>query len=495
MRLAALDAEAANGGLRIGQSLTEARAMLPGLRVEELDRALLDFGFAEFADWHSNASPLVAVLTHQSSFGDLALDITGVAHLFGGELAMLNTLLARLRALGYAVSGAVGSTIGVAWAVSHFSRSQVIPADQTAAILDGLPVAGLRLTANQIDGLSQMGLKSIGQLPGKSRKALQARFGVSLLERLDQAYGLLAERLVPRLPLVEHYAEHRFADPIGLLDDVLMCVRDLAIKLSFLLEQEGLGAQTFHLFLYRIDHKVMTLSVNSGSPIRDPAHISRLFSNRSERLEGEFDAGFGIDMIRLAASSVSELDASQLGIFVARDGAEDLDRLYDRMSSRLGAVAVLHTKAVNTHIPERSAKLEPIVARTPQDASMPPITQARPLRLLPRPEPIFVMAQVPDGPPAAMIWRRVNYHFVKASPAERVVEEWQHSGQRLTLVPPEDGEEPSPVMSERPIYQEGSNTRDYYIAEDADGRRFWLYRQGLYGIAANPIWFLHGLFA
>lgn len=126
---------------------------------------------------------------------------------------------------------------------------------------------------------------------------------------------------------------------------------------------------------------------------------------------------------------------------------------------------------------------------------MPTITQARPLRLLPRPESIAVTAQVPDGPPAAMVWRRVNYHFVKASPAERVTEEWQYSGQRLALVPPEDDEAPAPVVSERPIYQEGSSTRDYYVAEDADGRRFWLYRQGLYGIADHPIWFLHGFFA
>jgi protein ImuB len=484
----------------VGQNLADARAMVPAVTVGEIDRPLLEAVFADFADWHSNASPLVAVMSDVSAYGDLVLDITGVAHLFGGERPMLRLLLTRLRDLGYTVSGAIAPTIGAAWAVSHFARSQVVENADLETVLDALPVNALRLEPAQIAGLTQMGLKTIGQLRPRERKPLQARFGLSLLQRLDQAYGLLEERMVPRIPVAERYAERRFVDPIGLMDDVLMTAHDLAIQLAIRLEAEGLGGQAFHLFLYRVDHKVMSLSVNSARLTRDPEHVTKLFSNRSERLEGEYDAGFGIDMIRLAVSSVGELDAVQLGAFSTQDGAEDLDQLHDRMSSRLGTLAVLRTQFVATHIPERAARLVPAIVHAPDAEPRPSIELVRPLRLLPVPEPVAINAEVPDGLPASMIWRRVGYRLIKAAGPERLGAEWWRSGQRLQLVPPyvpkkpEPGERPAepPYVPNLTQFDPEAGTRDYYIAEDADGRRFWIYRQGLY---SETHWYLHGFFA
>lgn len=498
LRLAALDAGAGRAGLSVGQNLADARAMVPALTVREIDRPMLEAVFADFADWHSNASPLVAVMRDVTEFGDLVLDITGVAHLFGGERSMLRLLLTRLGDLGYTVSGAIAPTIGAAWAVSHFARSQVVERDSLETILDALPVNALRLSPMQIAGLTQMGLKTVGQLRVRERKPLQARFGLSLLQRLDQAYGMLEERMVPRIPIAERYAERRFVDPIGLMDDVLMTAHDLAIQLAIRLEAEGLGGQAFHLFLYRVDHKVMSLSINSARLTRDPSHISKLFSNRSERLEGEYDAGFGIDMIRLAVSSVGELDAAQLGAFSTQDGTEDLDQLHDRMSSRLGALAVLRTQFVASHIPERAARLVPAIVPAWEGEAQPELI--RPLRLLPVPELVAINAEVPDGLPASMIWRRVGYRLIKAAGPERLGAEWWRTGQRLQLVPlekpskPEKGEKPKkpPYLPRLNKFEPDAGTRDYYIAEDAEGRRFWIYRQGIYG---EGHWYLHGFFA
>ena len=490
-------------GLRTGQNLADARAMLPGLTVRELDRPLLQAAFAEFADWHSNASPLVAVMDDVDAYGDLILDITGVAHLFGGEPAMLRTLLTRLRALGYTVAGAIAPTIGAAWAVSHFARSQVVEPAGLPAMLDALPVSALRLTPAQVAGLTQMGLKSIGQLRLRPRKPLQARFGSSLLTRLDQAYGAIEERMAPRLPAAELYAERRFPDPIGLMDDVLMTTHDLAIQLAIRLEGEGLGAQAFHLFLYRVDHKVMTLSVNSARLTRDARHIGALFSNRAERLAGEYDAGFGIDMIRLGASSVAALDAAQLGAFSHEDSAEDLDQLNDRISSRLGALAVLRTQLVASHIPERAARLVPALAASPNPPDPLRPVLPRPLRLLPVPEIVAINAEVPDGLPASMIWRRESYKIEKASGPERIGAEWWRTGQRLSLVPeqepapPEPGKAPArpPHNPDLPLFDPQSVTRDYYAVEDRDGRQFWIYRHGDHRPGKPATWYLHGFFA
>lgn len=484
--------------MRVGQNLADARAMVPELTVQELNRPLLETVFADLADWHSNASPLVAVMTDLAPYGDLVLDITGVAHLFGGEGPMLRCLLNRLRELGYSVAGATAPTIGAAWAVSHFARSQVVAPEGLADVLDALPVAALRLTEAQVGTLAQMGLKTIGQLRRRERKPLQARFGVSLLTRIDQAFGFVQERMTPRLPVAEHYAERRFADPIGLMDDVLMTCRDLAIQLAIRLEAEGLGAQAFHLFLYRVDHKVMTLSLNSARLTRDADHIAKLFSHRAERLAGEYDAGFGIDMIRLAVSSVAALDAVQLGAFAEADGTADLDQLNDRMSSRLGAMAVLRTEMVASHIPERAARLGPALARDNLSLQVQGLPKPfRPLRLLPVPELVAINAEVPDGLPASMIWRRERYRIEKASGPERLGAEWWRTGQRLQLVPPEPPkkDEPPPYIPDLALFEPDAVTRDYYVVEDAKGRRFWIYRHGFHRQGELAVWYLHGFFS
>lgn len=471
MRLVAVDEIAQQAGLGVEQSLSDARALCPGLIAREIDHGFLSSVFGDFADWHSNASPIVSVLTDKRPYGDLMLDITGVAHLFGGEAAMLDMVTRRLTALGFAVQGGIGPSVGAAWALANFNAGQIAQEDP-ADLLADLPVAALRLTDKQVEGLRQMGLKQVGQLYGRDRRALMARFGASLLVRLDQALGLHEERLVPRLPVSDHYVERKFGEPIGLIDDVLMTARDLSHQLGAQLAGEGLGAQTFHLVLYRVDHKVATLSVNAARATRDAAHIARLFANRIERLVEDFDAGFGIETIRLMASSVAEIADIQTGAFDTNDGAADLDQLYDRITSRLGPHTLVRSKAINSHMPERAVVLEPVIARTPDDpaAAFDP-EKPRPLRLLPQPEQISVVAEVPDAPPARMEWRRVSYRFVKASGPERIGVEWWQIG-------------------------EGSLTRDYYVAEDEEGRRYWLFREGLYASETGmPRWFLHGFFA
>lgn len=489
MRLAALDKHAEAAGLYEGQSLSDARAICPGLVAKEIDRDFLTSVFADFADWHSNASPIVSIQTYWSSYGDLVLDITGVAHLFGGEEAMLLFLTGRLTQLGFAVTGAIAPSIGAAMALNHFAPGQIVGTDalpsslmeeqegqEVERALAPLPIAALRIEEEQIAGLRQMGLKNIGQLYGRDRRALQARFGLSLLTRLDQALGFAEEKLVPRLPVPERQVERKFAEPIGLIDDVMMCTTDLAHQLSGQLAADGLGAQGFHLMLYRADHKMMSLSVNAARATRDAGHIDRLFANRIEQLTETFDAGFGIEMIRLAATLVSRLEDVQVSAFGADEGAADLDKLCDRLASKLGPETMLRSRSVNSHIPERAVVLEPVTTRTiihVTDAkeAAPDPELPRPIRLLPSPEEINVVAEVPDGPPMRMQWRRVAYRFVKASGPERIGVEWWQPGA-------------------------GALTRDYYVGEDEAGRRFWLFREGLYVTeTAAPRWFLHGLFA
>ena len=118
----------------------------------------------------------------------------------------------------------------------------------------------------------------------------------------------------------------------------------------------------------------------------------------------------------------------------------------------------------------------------------------RPLRLLLQPEPINVIAEVPDAPPASMIWRRVTYRFVKSSGPERISAEWRYAGHKLKLIASSVEAAAHPEGTDR-YFEEGETSRDYYVAEDDGGRRFWLFREGLYAAGAGPRWFLHGFFA
>ncbi len=487
MRLQATDKAAERAGLYRGQNLSDAKALCPDLVAREMDREYLGALFGSLADWHAYASPIVSICPTASipdvrtSFGDLLLDITGVSHLFGGNRQMLIHVTGRLERAGFTAQGAIAQSIGGAWALARFDSGRIVEAEELKTCLAPLPVHALRLDEKLGFGLEQMGLKTIGSLYGRDRKALRARFGDGLIERLDQALGHLAERLVPRLPVPERQATLRFAEPIALESDILTSLGDLAIRLCAQLEKQGMGAQSFHLLLFRIDCQLMHLAVNAARPIRAPDHIVRLFANRIDRLAGEFDAGFGIEAIRLAAGSVSQLDARQAGVFELGDGTEDLERLYDRMAARLGPKAILRSRPVNSHLPERAVVLEPVIARTGDDPDAlisfedgEPVTKAalalpaRPLRLLPVPEQITVMAEVPDGPPVRMVWRRLSCRLLKAAGPERIGVEWWQPGA-------------------------GSLTRDYYRIEDEAGRRFWIFREGLYGNESNdPRWFMHG---
>lgn len=475
MRLVALDVRAESVGLRLGQSLSDARAICPLLAARHIDRDFTQGLFADFADWHTNLSPIVMVADDCYGFGDVLVDVTGVAHLFGGEVALLARAVTRLTDLGFSAQGAIGPSVGAALALARYAPGQVVDADTHDALekaIAPLPVAALRLDEKQAVGLRQMGLKTIGQLYGRDRTALKARFGVSLLNRFDALLGVLEERLDPRLPVPERMAQRKFAEPIALISDVQLAVEDLSVQLAAQLAAEAMGAQTFHLMLYRVDHKLMHLAVNAARGTRDAGHIARLFANRMEKLVEGFDAGFGIEDVRLYASSVGALGAVQEGAFDHGDGAEDIALLVDRLSARLGSENVLTSHFVNTHIPEKSVVLTPaIAAPQPDMQALPDAALKRPLRLLPVPEDITVMAEVPDAPPARMHWRRQDYRFVVASGPERIAVEWWRPG-------------------------EGALTRDYYVCEAEDGTRFWLFREGLYATETGaPRWFMHGVFA
>jgi protein ImuB len=472
----AADPRALACGIAPGQGVADAQALLPDLLVLQADLAGDLAALYRLAEWATRFSPLVAPDPNDG----LMLDITGCAHLWGtrdnGEEKLLADALRRLRSHGFDVAGAIAGTIGAAWAAARFSQSQtgtIIPAGAVSGALAGLPVQALRLDAATADGLQRLGLRKIGDLYPMKRAGLAQRFGTALITRLDQALGCAAETLSPLSPPPEHRIGLGFAEPISAPEQVRRVSEILVERLARELGEHQRGARALKLSAYRLDGTVSAVAIGTARASAEPRHLFHLVAEKLERI----DPGPGIEFMNLAAERTEVVAALQSGMIDMDEtavSAADLAPLMDRLANRLGPERLARPVPVESHVPERAVKLVAPLAdrkKTPWP-KLPP----RPTRLLPNPEPIEVMAPVPDDPPITFRWRRILHRVTWAEGPERVAPEWWR-----------------PTGADA---NESLETRDYYRVQDESGGRYWLYRAGLYRAGKpQPRWYLHGVFA
>ncbi|MDQ0457933.1 protein ImuB [Rhizobium paknamense] len=475
MRLAALNPAAERLGLTPGQSLAEARAMQPDLQALPLDR-MADRGFLEaLADWCGRYTPLVSLDPHAEGYG-LFLDITGCAHLFGGEKSLLADLLQRLERMGVEAKGAIAPTPGLAWAMARFCENAIVQPGEEGERLHALPLKALRLPSELLLALARVGLTRVGEVMEAPRAPLSRRFGPLLLLRLDQALGAEEEPLSPRLPPADFSSERRLAEPIVGEDHILEFIRHLAESLKRHFDEKKLGGRLFELLLFRVDGRVFRLSVGTAAALTDPVRIAGLFRERLQAVHDDLDAGFGFEILRLSALTTESREDRQQDLS-GRDGAEgqSLSDFIDQAMARLGRDSLERPGFAESHIPERASSFTSAVDARKNTASALPhhlarLAQLRPLRLLVHPEAVEAVAEVPEGPPMNFRWRRALHRVARAEGPERIAAEWWL-----------DGEE--------------AQVRDYFRVEDMEGRRFWLFREGLFGGDISPRWYLHGFFA
>lgn len=549
-RIVSLCDKAWAAGVRRGETLADARGRVPDLWAEE-DEKEGDAAFLRaIADWCDRYTPLVALTglhgpsgeeagpaqtSSSSRHGDgLFLDITGCSHLFGGEAAMLSDCLARLRAQGLRVTGAVAGTPGAAWALSRYAgeryaegaseSGQVIETGAEAHCLALLPLDCLRLPKDCVADMGRVGLQRVGDLLERDRAPLARRFGEILLLRLDQALGRVDEPISPRFTTPLIMAERRFFEPIGRLEDVQAVVLSLSGQVQASLERRAAGGRIFELALFRVDGAVQRTQVGASRPVKSQPDIARLFAERFKADESVLDAGYGYDLIRLAVMEDQRLDPGQVDWDAQRGGdPAQVAALVDRLGARLGLARVVRPMMGDRHLPESQTVLVPAAAsdgvalgwpcdpggilvqpwqlegltdeaggRRPSPASAAMLScqasttaqadatfpMVRPLRLFDPAEVVEVVAMVPDGPPLRFRWRRGAYRIVRSEGPERIAPPWWVGAIDL----------PGSVRS--------AEARDYFRVEDEEGRRFWLYREGLYGQErAAPRWFLQGILA
>ncbi|AYG96397.1 DNA polymerase Y family protein [Brevundimonas naejangsanensis] len=468
LRLAAIDPGAARAGLSPGMTLADARARTPVLRTivhrPRADDALLAAALEDFGRF----SPMVALDPPHG----LMLDVTGCAHLFGGEAGLMRAAQARAGRAGLQVRCALADTPQAARALARFGPGGVFDRDVARPALRRLPVAALELAEKDEQALRRAGLKRLGDLDDRPRAPLAARFGIDFPARLARLLGDEDVRITPHRPPAPIIVDRVFFEPISAPEDVERVLSDLLADAADQLDQASQGGRAFQAGFYRIDGATRRITVRTGRPTRDAGAILRLFRERLAALETPLEPGFGFDQMRMAVPVVERLAPAQTGLAGEPPGDEDLNRLIDRLTARLGPEAVLRFQPLGSHLPERAARTVP--ASAPADgadwpAPSPEDPPLRPLHLFNPPQPVETLAEAPDGRPFQFRWRRVSHRVVLAEGPERIAGEWWRAPDQ--------------------------KTRDYYRVEDRQGRRFWLFRQGLYGETDEPRWFIHGLFA
>ena len=450
-------------GLNPGMPLTQARILVPGLDVRdaehEADAAFLR-SLASFAArrW----TPGAAVADPASLF----LDLSGVAHLHGGERRMCERIIAFCARLGLAARIAVAGTYGAAHALVRRLGDPVTlcASGQEAEAIAPLPLETLRLGENALSAAQRLGIISIGELIAMPRGPLNRRFGQSLLVRLDQALGRSAEPFDPIVPEEPPSVTLRMIEPVSTAEAIELVLGDLMARLIVLLERQGLAARRLSLICDRIDGQARKAGIGTARATRDGRHLLHLLRMKIETI----DPGFGIEAMHLVAERCEPLGPQPIEHELTDAPPADIVPLVDRLAGRIGAGRLFRWSAVESDVPERSCRR---VGPLDQVSGWP--EWPRPIRLLSPPERVEkVVALLPDGAPRRFTWRGRPHLVRRADGPERIHGEWwKRSG-------------------------EADAVRDYFQVEDEEGGRFWLYRRGdgIDSRTGDLSWWLQGAF-
>ena len=476
---------AAERGARSGARLTDARAIDPLLVAvpadPEGDLALVE----RLARWAGRWSPLVEV----DGENGLRLDVTGVAHLFGGEAELLADVQTKFAVAGLSTRVAIAPTAAAAWALAHYGKAAAVTCGKdTGAKLAELPVAALRLPPEATRTLERLGLKTVGTLAGIERRSLARRFreADNPVDALDRALGRKAEPLTAVRADPPPRALLKLEEPATHPEAPTQALERLIPDLVRQLQKRHLGARRVALIGFRLDGSTAVASVATAIPSREPKHLQRLLADKAAAL----DPGFGFDAFALQADWAEELASAQDSLVGDPPGEREVARLIDRLSVKLGPDKVRRPQPFESHLPERasgwvSAIPTPLGERKRRAApkgwgpsSSPPPTpspegkgKTRPQRLLDLPEAIAVVYATPEGVPRRFVWRRAVHDIARVEGPERIAPEWWRQPSTARL-------------------------RDYYRVEDQAGRRYWIYREGVIGDGRGglPEWYMHGLF-
>lgn len=486
LRVTACSREALKSHVRVGMPLAEARSLCRGLGAPtvcvrsdpEADRQAL----RQLAFDSQRYTPITG-LEETDTPESLWLDIAGCEHLYGGERGLSRAIFVDFNARGYEARIATAETLGAAWALAHYGNGwpAVAGARQRAA-LQGLPVAALRLAEPILRILRELDVLTIQDLQRLPRSSLPARFGSTILQRLDQALGDCPETFTPEKCVEPITAAWAAEEPFTDRRDVAEVFRQLLDRLLQQLSARPAGVLEL-VCSFQAEQAVPAVTLQLSQPTVDAAHLRQLFELRCEQQ----DWRNGISGLRVEIARVGWLRETPRSLFDDEPGNDPraIEALMERLSSRLGENSVMHPFRVPDPLPEAAYRLvswfdkerlgrqtksttprrqrENSASASPE--KRPPLSfesRQRPWRLLPTPQRLEVVALFPEGPPQRIEWNGQWQQVSRSWGPERIETGW---------------------------WRERDLGRDYYRVETERGPHWWIFREHESGH-----WFLHGWF-
>lgn len=428
--------------LRPGMTVSAACAQLAELEVKPRHEAAEREALEHLAAWAGQFSAVVSLVPTDS----IVLEAGGSLQLFGGLKELLAHVRVGLEELGYEARLAVAPTpLGATLLARNAMEEPVTDAQRLLSRLAPLPMRSLGLDAAVLEKLQGLGLRCISDCLRLPRDGFARRFGPELLLDLDRALGKVPD---PRIPFV---APPRFASRLLLpaqtenCQALLFAVHRLLLELAGFLKATDGGIQEFFIEMGHYDRPPTRVTLKLVAPNRDPWHLQELLRVRLE----DFPLPEPVQDIRLVAGEILPLPGRNLDLFREHESREANQLLLERLRARLGDDAVRGVCLVPEHRPERAHR-----TCAPGNPGPKPMFGTRPLWLLAQPQRLQVM----QGQP----WLQGEL-CLRAGP-ERIESGWW-DGQDIT--------------------------RDYFVAENPKGSRFWIFRER----REKDSWFLHGIFA
>lgn len=456
LRLTHINAPAQNAGLRAGQSIPDARAICPELLTELSDPAREDMLLRALRRWADKLSPVVALDAPDGLF----LDITGCAHLMGGERDMADYAAERLSDMQFTPRIGIADTKGAAWALAHYGQ-KAIELVEPASIpnaLKSMPVEALRLAPKVSADLRRVGLKTIGQLYPIKSGELARRYGLELPQALSKTLGQTTDPLTPHAIDPVYAARMNLPEAIGLKGDLETVLSRLTESVCKRLTAEMKGARRFTLTVRCVDTGDKHLTIGFARPCFEAGLVRQQFERPLDDLKIEF----GADWFRLVAEVIEPVRERQRIIGgEAQERADDLAQVITTLGNRIGFDRVRRFAPGDSHLPEREFTTYE-VADQPELEAWPDSIRERPVRVF-RPERLSTLE--PGRPPKKFQWRREVFDTRCALGPERLTAEWW--------------------------VDERDYIRDYWVVSTAQGSRLWLMTNPAH---KEPNWFVAGRF-
>lgn len=436
------NAQARGHGIAPGMKVSAAIALAPDLVERQRDATGERHALERLAGWAGQFTSMVSLSPPDA----LLLEVQGSLRLLGGLRQIMLRLTGGLNELGYTGAVAVAPTPTAARLLARAGiQSTVTDIADLEAALTGLPLALLDQPAETVRMLALAGVHTVGACLALPRDGLARRFGQSLLDELGRALDKLPDPHESYTSPSRYRARLALPAPVHEAEPLLFAAKRLILELAGFLRMKQAGITRLKLTLLHEDRRPTVATLGFSAPSRDPQRILHLLRERLARVQ----LPERVEAILLESEEARPLDSRNLSLF-PEDNLPEEERwsILDHLRARLGVDAVYSIAAYADHRPEMAWR-----ACEPGDTGYSAGQPQRPLWLLDQPRPLQLQEQTPalDGPLALL------------TGPERIEGGWW------------DG---------------GDVARDYFVASDPRGRRFWIFRER--GASA---WFLQGIFS